>query len=77
MLIAHRKMSQQLWSPGGACRRPSFARALRYAGPVVAVAGSTSTRCFIFSDELDRRVRERERRERWEGSSKVPTPLRL
>ena len=49
LIIAHRKMSQQLWSPGGACRRPSFARAFRYAGPVVAVAGSTSTRCFIFS----------------------------
>ena len=62
LIIAHRKMSQQLWSPGGACRRPSFARAFRYAGPVVAVAGSTSTRCFIFSDEIRRERRQGSRR---------------
>jgi hypothetical protein len=53
-------MSQQLLSPGGGCRRPSLARAFRYAGPAVSVAGSTSTRCFIFSDQTREEEEEEE-----------------
>lgn len=53
--MTHRKMSQQLWSPGGGCMRPSLARTFRYAGPAVAVAGSTSTRCSIFFSDDETR----------------------
>lgn len=71
MDMAHRKMSQQLWSPAGACRRPSFARAFRYAGPAVAVAASTSTRCFIFSLLLRRDRGVRRRRDTEEGAQRT------